>query len=45
MESVFDAYEQTCADGNPVSGDLFDLALAYLVGRDLASPGPGYVTV
>lgn len=33
-EALFTAYE-TCVDGSPMSGDLFDLALAYLVGRDL----------
>lgn len=34
VEALFTAYE-TCVDGSPMSGDLFDLALAYLVGRDL----------
>lgn len=36
VESTFTAYEQNCPEGNPFSGDLCDLALAYLVGRDLA---------
>lgn len=43
VEDVFDAYEASCPDGNPFSGDLFDLALAFLVGRDLASFGPDAV--
>ncbi len=34
VESLFTDYE-SCVDGSPMSGDLFDLALAYLVGRDL----------
>lgn len=34
VEALFTVYE-TCIDGSPMSGDLFDLALAYLVGRDL----------
>lgn len=34
VEALFTAYEM-CVDGSPMSGDLFDLALAYLVGRDL----------
>ncbi|WP_116112192.1 hypothetical protein [Austwickia chelonae] len=36
MEKVYTAYEENCPEGNPYSGDLLDLALAYLVGRDLA---------
>ena len=36
LEDVYSAYERHCPQGNPVSGDLLDLALAYLVGRDLA---------
>lgn len=40
VEDVYDAYEHGCADGNPFSGELFDFALAFLVGRDLASYGP-----
>lgn len=36
MEDVYSAYEEHCPEGNPFSGDLLDLALAYLVGRDLA---------
>lgn len=36
MEDVYTAYEQNCPEGNPFSGELLDLALAYLVGRDLA---------
>lgn len=39
VEAVFDAYEG-CLGGNPVSDDLFDLALAFLVGRELARLGP-----
>lgn len=36
LEAVYTAYEETCPlDGNPVSGGLLDLALAFLVGRDL----------
>ena len=34
VESLFTDYEM-CVDGNPMSDDIFDLALAYLVGRDL----------
>lgn len=34
VEALFTAYE-TCVDGSPMSDDLFDLALAYLVGREL----------
>ena len=40
VESVFSAYDGVCIDGNPMSGDLFDLALAFLVGRDLARLDP-----
>lgn len=36
MEDAYSAYERHCPQGNPFSGDLLDLALAYLVGRDLA---------
>ena len=43
VEAVFTAYEM-CVDGSPMSGDLFDLALAYLVGRDLRVD-PAYVWV
>lgn len=39
-EAVFTAYEETCPDGNPLSGDLFDLTLAYLVGKELGRLGP-----
>ncbi len=40
VESLFSAYDGVCIDGNPISGDLFDLALAFLVGRDLARLDP-----
>lgn len=43
VENVYDAYEGHCPDGNPFSGDLFDLALAFLVGRDLARLDSGVV--
>lgn len=36
MEDVFTAYEENCVEGNPFSGELLDLALAHLVGKDLA---------
>lgn len=36
LESVYTAYEENCPEGNPFSGELLDLALAYLVGKDLA---------
>lgn len=36
LEHVYTQYDEGCADGNPVSGDLLDLALAFLVGRELA---------
>lgn len=36
MEAVYTGYEENCPEGNPFSGDLLDLALAYLVGKDLA---------
>ncbi|WP_168582552.1 hypothetical protein [Gephyromycinifex aptenodytis] len=39
LEDVYTAYE-TCQVGNPVSGELLDLALAYLAGRELALLGP-----
>ncbi|MDO5696994.1 MAG: hypothetical protein Q4G51_03360 [Dermatophilus congolensis] len=39
-EAVYSAYEEGCADGNPISGDLFDLTLAYLVGKELGRLGP-----
>ncbi|MDO5712039.1 MAG: hypothetical protein Q4P32_09920 [Micrococcales bacterium] len=44
VESVFSAYDGVCIDGNPMSGDLFDLALAFLVGRDLARLDPDIVS-
>ncbi len=44
IESVFTAYDGVCIDGNPVSGDLFDLALAFLVGRDLSRLDPDIVS-
>lgn len=44
VESVFIAYDGVCIDGNPMSGDLFDLALAFLVGRDLARLDPDVVS-
>ncbi len=34
VEALFTDYE-LCVDGSPMSDDVFDLALAYLVGRDL----------
>lgn len=37
MEAVYSAYEDSCPEGNPFSGELLDLALAFLVGRDLAA--------
>lgn len=37
LEDVYTAYERHCPQGNPCSGDLLDLALAYLVGIDLAA--------
>ncbi|MEP7161002.1 MAG: hypothetical protein ABI746_07845 [Dermatophilaceae bacterium] len=37
LEDVYSAYERHCPQGNPCSGDLLDLALAYLVGLDLAA--------
>ncbi|MBK7722103.1 MAG: hypothetical protein IPI32_07730 [Austwickia sp.] len=36
LEDVFTRYEEGCPDGNPVSGELLDLGLAFLVGRELA---------
>ncbi|QQS02403.1 MAG: hypothetical protein IPK37_08910 [Austwickia sp.] len=36
MERVYTTYEDNCPEGNPFSGELLDLALAYLVGKDLA---------
>lgn len=36
LEEVYSRYEQGCPDGNPVSGELLDLGLAFLVGRELA---------
>ncbi len=36
LEDVYSQYDARCADGNPVSGELLDLALAFLVGRELA---------
>lgn len=36
LEDVYTQYDESCPDGNPVSGDLLDLALAFLVGRELA---------
>lgn len=39
LEDAYTAYE-SCTVGNPVSGDLLDLALAYLAGRELALLGP-----
>lgn len=36
MEDVYTTYEENCPEGNPYSGELLDLALAYLVGKDLA---------
>ncbi|MBW3084007.1 hypothetical protein KEM60_00190 [Austwickia sp. TVS 96-490-7B] len=36
MEDIYSAYDADCPAGNPFSGDLLDLALAYLTGRDLA---------
>lgn len=44
-ESVYTAYEESCPDGNPMSGDLLDITLAYLVGRELGRLGPDQVTV
>lgn len=45
VEQVFTTYD-TCPHGNPMSDDLFDFALAYLVGRDLArADGPDAVHV
>lgn len=40
VEHVFETYEESCDAGNPFSGDLFDIALAFLVGRDLARLDP-----
>lgn len=39
LEDAYTAYEG-CPVGSPVSGDLLDLALAYLAGRELALLGP-----
>ncbi|MBK8437061.1 MAG: hypothetical protein IPL37_11225 [Austwickia sp.] len=36
LGDVFTRYEEGCPDGNPVSGELLDLGLAFLVGRELA---------
>lgn len=36
VEDVYTAYEDNCPEGNPFSGELLDLALAYLVGKDIA---------
>ncbi len=36
LEDAYTRYEQGCPEGNPVSGELLDLALAFLVGRELA---------
>lgn len=44
-ESVYCAYEEGCADGNPLSGDLLDMTLAFLVGRELGRLGPDYSSV
>lgn len=43
-ESVYTSYEEGCADGNPMSGDLLDLTLAFLVGRELGRLGPDHTT-
>lgn len=39
-ENVYEAYEETCPDGNPMCGDMLDITLAYLVGRELGRLGP-----
>ncbi len=39
-EDVYTAYDEGCQDGNPMSGDLLDLTLAYLVGKELGRLGP-----
>lgn len=36
LEDVHTQYDQHCPAGNPISGELLDLALAFLVGRELA---------
>lgn len=41
MEDVYTAYEDHAA-GTSVSGELLDLALAYLAGRELAVLGPDF---
>lgn len=40
VEDVYTDYDARCPDGNPMSGDLLDLALAFLAGRELAVLGP-----
>ena len=40
VEYVYEQYERTCPEGNPFSDDLFDLALAFLVGRELSRLDP-----
>ncbi|MDO5628324.1 MAG: hypothetical protein Q4G43_08400 [Mobilicoccus sp.] len=39
VEDVYTAYE-ACPAGTPLCGDMLDLALAYLAGRELAVLGP-----
>lgn len=36
LEEVYTKYEECSPEGNAVSGDLLDLGLAFLVGRELA---------
>ncbi len=36
LEDVYTQYDESCPEGNAVSGDLLDLGLAFLVGRELA---------
>lgn len=41
LEDVYTGYDEHCSDGNAVSGDLLDLGLAFLVGRELAREEQG----
>ncbi|HYO85462.1 MAG TPA: hypothetical protein VES01_03240 [Dermatophilaceae bacterium] len=41
LEDVYTRYEQCCPEGNAVSGDVLDVALAFLVGRYLARQDQG----
>ncbi|MBO3130203.1 hypothetical protein [Dermatophilus congolensis] len=44
-EHIHTMYEEGCPDGNPFSGDLLDMTLAFLVGRELGRLGPDHMNV